>query len=77
MDAVKESCLLTEEERGKDNDLRAEMFTILKQKEIYWKQRSRVTWLKEGDENTSYFTMLPMGAKIEISFLGFYLITIE
>lgn len=63
LDAAMESQALTEDELRKDKDLRLEMFTILKQEEIYWKQRARVTWLKEGDENTSYFHSVANGRK--------------
>ena len=35
--------------------LRSKHFNILAEQEIYWKQRSRIQWLKEGDLNTSFF----------------------
>ncbi|XP_074282866.1 uncharacterized protein LOC141607414 [Silene latifolia] len=40
------------EERKK---LVKEIETLLKQEEIFWRQRSRALWLKEGDRNTKYF----------------------
>ncbi|XP_039123318.1 uncharacterized protein LOC120259927 [Dioscorea cayenensis subsp. rotundata] len=63
LDAAKESRELMEEEFRKDNELRSEMFIILKQEEVYWKQRARVTWLKEGDENISYLHFVANGRK--------------
>ena len=48
--------------RGKTEDtavceffrVRAELDSLLDQ-EVYWKQRAKDFWLKEGDNNTRYF----------------------
>ena len=35
--------------------LRKEIQFLLNQEETYWRQRSRITWMREGDRNTSFF----------------------
>ncbi|CAI9111977.1 OLC1v1012333C1 [Oldenlandia corymbosa var. corymbosa] len=35
--------------------LKKELELLLEQEEVYWKQRSRISWLQGGDRNTSYF----------------------
>lgn len=32
-----------------------EMDELLEKEELYWRQRSHVVWLKDGDKNTDYF----------------------
>ena len=37
------------------NRLRKDLNDLLYSEEIFWNQRSRVQWLKEGDRNTNFF----------------------
>ena len=37
------------------NLLRRELNVLAEKKEVFWRQRSRVSWLKEGDCNTQFF----------------------
>lgn len=36
-------------------ELKNRLFTILEQKEAFWKQRAKQFWLQEGDQNSKYF----------------------
>ncbi|KAL0417527.1 UNVERIFIED_CONTAM: putative mitochondrial protein [Sesamum radiatum] len=38
-----------------ESKIRADIERLLSEEEVYWKQRGKVHWLKEGDRNTSYF----------------------
>ena len=40
-------------ERGRK--VERELDELLKCEEIFWKKRSKVSWLKDGDRNTKYF----------------------
>ena len=40
---------------GLEKELRLEFTEILKLKEELWAMKSRITWLVEGDRNTSFF----------------------
>ncbi|KAK4381552.1 putative mitochondrial protein [Sesamum angolense] len=39
----------------KESKIRADIERLLSEEEVYWKQRGKVHWLREGDRNTSYF----------------------
>ena len=39
----------------KINSLRREINDLLDNEEIYWGQRAKAHWLKEGDKNTRFF----------------------
>lgn len=35
--------------------LKEELDEILRQEEVYWQQKSRITWLKEGERSANFF----------------------
>ena len=37
------------------SSLNSELNSLLGQEEAHWEQRSKATWLREGDRNTRYF----------------------
>lgn len=49
---------LLPQEVEKSNDLKHRLESIYLEEEIYWKQRSKQTWLEEGDSNTKYFHVI-------------------
>lgn len=53
----------SEELRGHNKEVMAEMEMTSKAEEMYWHQKVKCKWLKEGDENTSFFYKMAYGWK--------------
>lgn len=63
LDALEEAGLMDEDDRAHRDKLKAEYEEILLKEEIYWKQRAKDRWIKEGDRNTAYFQRIASGRR--------------
>lgn len=50
--------------------LRNELSNLLLREEVMWSQRSRTTWLREGDRNTRFFHSCASQRRRQNSILG-------
>ncbi|KAL5769658.1 hypothetical protein ACOSP7_013812 [Xanthoceras sorbifolium] len=56
----------------KMKDIETELNKLLEVKEVYWKQRSRVHWLKSSDRNTRFFHAKAKARKIKNTLMGLF-----
>lgn len=56
LDLLEEDWNLIGEDRIRRESIIKEFQSIVVKKEIDWKQRSKIRWLKEEDRNTKFFS---------------------
>ena len=52
---VMNKCELTEESKSEFLHVSKQLDDLLLKQEIFWRQRSQMSWLKHGDRNTKFF----------------------
>lgn len=54
----------------KYDDARDRYLSLLEQQEVFWKQRAKQFWLREGDQNTKFFHKYATGRKKANQLIG-------
>ena len=62
---------ISETSKAEFLDLSKKMDELLQKQEIYWAQRSRVSWLKHDDKDTKQFSLQSYTKKEEESHQGY------
>lgn len=62
----------TEETQKKGEELRAELENVYSDEDIFWRQRSKIAWAREGDRNMAYFHAAASARKIKNKIRGLF-----
>ena len=54
------------------NSFRSEINNLLDDEKLYWRQRSKVHWLREGDKNTKFFHVQTSKRRQQITISGLW-----